>query len=107
MPGLHVTIDPNNPISVAMCDRCKFQWNRTALQWQYDWRGNSLVNLRQLVCPYCLDEPQEQLRNPQLTADPIPVRDPRPDTKNDTYNIQSETPENLLTDTDFAIDTEN
>ncbi|MEY4372176.1 MAG: hypothetical protein RL219_945, partial [Actinomycetota bacterium] len=24
MPGLHVTIDPENPISVAICDGCGF-----------------------------------------------------------------------------------
>lgn len=107
MPGLRVTIDAENPISVAMCDRCAFQWNRDKLTWQYDWRGNTLTNLRILVCPLCLDVPQEQLRNPQLTADPVPVRDPRPDTKNDVDDIMTEGLDFLTTESGDDITTEN
>lgn len=106
MPGLHVTIDPENPISVAMCDGCKFQWNRNKLQWQYQWAGNELINLRLLVCPLCLDVPQEQLRNPDLSADPIPVRDPRPDIQNDTDDIETEAEVDIDTESDVDITTE-
>lgn len=106
MPGLRVSIDSENPISVAMCDRCKFQWNRTALQFQWDWRGNVLTNLNILVCPLCLDVPQEQLRNPQLSADPIPVRNPRPDIQADSDYISTENLDFLMTEGDDFIKTE-
>jgi hypothetical protein len=50
------------------------------LSWQYDFRGNSLKNLRLLVCERCLDEAQEQLRPVILPPDPVPVLDARPGT---------------------------
>lgn len=107
MPGLHVTIDPENPISVAMCDGCKFQWTRDKLQWQYQWAGLRLINTKLLKCPLCLDVPQEQLRNPNLTADPVPVRNPRPDIKNDTDNIDTEDLDHILGEDDDPITTES
>jgi hypothetical protein len=48
-----------------------YQFN--TLNWQYDWRGASLQNLRILVCKSCLDTPQEQLRAVVLPADPTPI----------------------------------
>jgi hypothetical protein len=47
------------------------------LRWQYDWRGNSLQNIRLLVCNKCLDKPQEQLRTIRLPPDPLPVANAR------------------------------
>ena len=43
-----------------------------------DYRGNTLQNLRLLVCPRCLDTPQDQLRPIIVPPDPIPIKDPRP-----------------------------
>lgn len=73
-------VDPRNPDAFAICDRCGQRYNKSDLVWQFDWRGAQLQNLRILVCRRkCLDEPQEQLRSYSPPADPIPVRDPRPD----------------------------
>lgn len=107
MPGLHVTIDPENPISVAICDGCGFEWLRTKLQWQYQWAGNELINRKLLHCPLCLDVPNEQLRNPNLKADPVPVKNPRPDQKNDVDDIMTEGLDFLDTESDDYITTEN
>jgi hypothetical protein len=43
------------------------------LQFQFQWRGASLVNTYILVCKRCLDVPTEQLRAIRLPADPVPV----------------------------------
>lgn len=59
------------------------RWNRIDLSWQFDWRGAQLQNLRILVCRRCNDVPQEQLRSYSPPADPIPIRDPRPDYSNE------------------------
>lgn len=62
-----------SPQAHAICDRCGFRYNFVDLQWQYDWRGASLQNLRILVCNTCLDTPQEQLRAIVVPADPVPI----------------------------------
>lgn len=66
-----------NPQAHAICDRCGFRYNHVALQWQYDWRGASIQNLRFLVCDTCYDTPQEQLRAIVVPADPVPIQNPR------------------------------
>lgn len=66
-----------NPQAHAICDRCGFRYNRVDLNWQYDWRGASMMNLRILVCDICYDEPQEQLRAIIIPADPVPIDQPR------------------------------
>jgi hypothetical protein len=48
------------------------------LRWQHEFAGTQLINLRLLVCNTCLDIPQPQLKARTVEADPIPVRDPRP-----------------------------
>ena len=65
--------NPSNPQAHAICDRCGFRYNFVDLQWQYDWRGATLQNLRILVCRPCLDTPQEQLRAIVVPADPTPI----------------------------------
>jgi hypothetical protein len=76
----YARVDPSSPIAFACCDRCGFRYNRTDLTWQLDWRGNSLQNLRILVCRRtCLDIPNDQLRSFSPPADPLPVHNPRPD----------------------------
>lgn len=67
----------SSPQAHAICDRCGFRYNHTDLQWQYDWRGAALQNVRILVCNSCLDVPQEQLRAIVVPADPIPIMQPR------------------------------
>ena len=73
------SVDPRNPQAWGICDRDGFRWNRRDLRWQFQWQGASIQNQRILVCPRCYDELQEQLRSYSPPADPIPVRDPRPD----------------------------
>jgi len=49
------------------------------LSYQYQWAGTGLVNLGLLVCPECLDVPQEQFRTIVLPPDPVPRINPRID----------------------------
>ena len=67
----------SSPQAFAVCDRCGMWYNHSALQWQFDWRGPTLQNIRILVCRRCLDTPQEQLRAITLPADPVPIVQPR------------------------------
>ena len=67
-----------SPTAAGVCDRCGFVYQFSDLQWQYDWRGASLQNLRFLVCRHCLDTPQEQLRAIVVPADPTPIINARP-----------------------------
>jgi hypothetical protein len=69
--------DVNNPRAFAVCDRCG-QWrNHVDLQWQYDYRGRTLANLRILVCETCLDDPQPQLKPRIIPPDPLPIANAR------------------------------
>ena len=73
----HAAADPHDPYFT--CDRCGFRYNRSHAVWQFDFRGLQLQNLRILVCTdTCNDEPQPQLRPIIISADPVPIRDPRP-----------------------------
>ena len=65
--------NPNAPASHAICDRCGCRVNFTDLQWQFDYRGRALMNLKILVCRHCLDKPQDQLRAIILPPDPQPI----------------------------------
>lgn len=68
--------DPSAPEPPGIDDRSGFKFLHRELTWQYDWRGNSLQNLRLLV--YDPDVPQEQLRPIILPPDPVPIQNPRP-----------------------------
>lgn len=70
-------VNSRNPQAFGVCDRCAMWYNHADLRWQYDWAGASLINKRILVCDTCYDEPQQQLRAIALSADPIPVINPR------------------------------
>ena len=70
-------ISSRNPQGAGVCDRCGFVFNHVNLQWQYDWRGAALQNLRLLVCSRCTDTPQQQLRAIVLPADPTPIMNSR------------------------------
>lgn len=69
--------DPRSPSAFAVCDRCGRWWNRVRLSWQYEWYGSTLQNTRMLVCPPCVDVPQENIRTIVFPADPLPITQPR------------------------------
>lgn len=50
-----------------------------ALAWQYQWVGPIQQNLRLMVCPTCLDIPNETLRVYNVGPDPLPVPNPSAD----------------------------
>jgi len=68
-----------NPRAFGVCDRCGFWFNHDRLRFQFDWAGNALINKQLLVCSRCYDKPQQQLRAIILPADPVPIRNPRPE----------------------------
>lgn len=72
-PHGRARVSPRNPRAFAVCDRCGFLYNHVNQQWQFDWRGSTLQNLRFLVCRRCLDTPQQQLRAITVPADPTPI----------------------------------
>jgi len=67
------------------------------LQWQYQFSGVQLQNLRILVCRPCLDIPQIQLKTIVIPPDPLPVLNPRPE------NYDNEVPSFLMTEDRSAI----
>lgn len=70
-------ISSSNPEAAGVCDRCGLVYSRSDLQWQFDYRGPVLQNLRILVCRTCLDTPQTQLKTIVVPADPIGIPQPR------------------------------
>src|SRR5574337_401327 len=78
-PHGSAAVDPDNPKAWATCDRCGRNTNLNRLSWQLQWSGNSLLNLRLLVCPTCLDTPAPFLRTPVLPPDPEPIMNARPE----------------------------
>lgn len=73
------SVDPTSPQAFGVCDRCAFLYNLNDLQWQFQFNGTGLINLRLLVCDRCLDVPQPQLLSPVLPPDPMPVFNARPE----------------------------
>jgi hypothetical protein len=72
-------VNPNHPVSFAVCDRCSDWFNITDLSWQFQYAGPNLQNLRLLVCPRCRDVPQPQLKPRILPPDPMPTLNARPE----------------------------
>ena len=85
-------VDPRQPRSFAICDRCGFLYNHNDLNWQLEWQGVQLLNLHLLVCRTCLDIPQEQLRTVVLPPDPTPTYFARPESFfiDDTQEFESQ-----------------
>jgi hypothetical protein len=78
-------VNPRHPQAKGICDRCGWAGDLNDLVWQYEWAGKTLQNLRLRVHSFqCLDEPNQQLRTINIPADPVPVKDPRPE--NFTYS---------------------
>jgi hypothetical protein len=67
------SVDPENPATWAVCDRCGMLYCLHDLTWQHDWRGNAMANLRLLVCSRCLDAPSPWYRSLVLPPDPSPI----------------------------------
>ena len=78
-PHGHAKVNPNHPVSFAVCDRCGRWWSITDLAWQYQYAGPNLQNLRIYVCPPCLDVPQPQLKPRIIPPDPMPTLNARPE----------------------------
>jgi hypothetical protein len=72
-------VDPQYPSAFAVCDSCGFLYNHKDLQWQFEYAGLNLQNMRMLKCQRCLDIPQIQLQPVILPADPPPVINARPE----------------------------
>ena len=98
-------VNPNHPVSFAVCDRCSIWYNITDLTWQYQWAGTHLQNLRLLVCPDCLDMPQPQLKARVLPPDPTPTLNARPENFliDDFDYLSTDTEAPLVTASDTPI----
>jgi len=97
-------VNSQHPQAFAACDRCDQIWNHDQLQWQYQYNGPNLQNLRLLVCPNCLDVPQPQLKPRILPPDPMPVMNARPfnyDLANSS-DISTEDQQPIVTEVDDA-----
>jgi len=72
-------VNSSSPAAFAVCDRCSMWYNHRDLNWQYQYAGPKLQNLRLLVCRTCLDTPQPQLKPRILSPDPVPIMNARPE----------------------------
>lgn len=66
-------INAQSPEAAGICDRCGFVYSFRDLVWQLQWRGPTLQNIRFLVCEYCYDKPQENIRAIAIPPDPLPI----------------------------------
>jgi len=73
----HARVNANSPQAWFMCDLCGHWWNSVDAQFQMEWSGIHLFNIRSLRCPHCIDVPQEQLRTIILPPDPLPIYNAR------------------------------
>lgn len=76
--GKQVPTDMMRPRPVGVCDRTGFLLYLDNLPFQYQYRGNALVNLNLRVGEQYIDKPSEFLRPPLIGPDPVPPRYPRP-----------------------------
>lgn len=76
--GKHVTINPNVPQALGICDYSGFVHLRKDLVKQMEYRGNDLVWTGLYVGKDYVDIPNEQNRPPLFPPDPVPVLNPRP-----------------------------
>jgi hypothetical protein len=75
--GRYVSINPDNPSALGMCDESGFVFNHKDLVKQMQWRGNNLVWTGLLVGRPYLDKPCEQDRPPIVKDDPRAIANPR------------------------------
>jgi hypothetical protein len=72
-------VDRLAPEAAGRCDRGGEIRKRSELMAEVRWSGNRLVPTGFLCCAEHIDPPQPQDRIFILTADPVPVSQPRPD----------------------------
>lgn len=78
-------ISASDPRALAICDGCGFQVNHRHLRERREYRGGSTpVGTGLMVCGVCDDTPQPYYSRQVLAPDPVPVRNPRPDS-NDSF----------------------
>ncbi len=75
--GQYYNVDINNPQAKGICDRSGFAFNHSDLVKQMEWRGDSLEWTGLTIGKPFLDKPNEQLRNPEIGPDSIPVDNPK------------------------------
>jgi len=81
--------DAKSPRGLAICDGCGFMVQHTELRQKKDYRGGSVpVSLSLQVCASCDDVPQPYFSRLLLRADPIPLRNPRPDSQDAQTDAQ-------------------
>lgn len=71
-------VNARNPSAFGVCDRCGFWYNLVDLNYQMEWRGPRLMNIRLRVCKQCTDTPYIFNKPIIYGIDPVPVQDPRP-----------------------------
>lgn len=95
--NLRCPVSITKPEPVGVCDRCGFLAYLSAMQWQFQWNSDRLVNLRILVCSICLDKPAEFLKTPKFGPEPAPLPNARP-THYATQNLGGEPPLNTVSE---------
>lgn len=73
------SLNARSPRAQAVCDFGGEWVSRHELRKQMEWNGTALVWTGQLVCAKHYDKPQPQLRTIRLPADPVPIKNPRPE----------------------------
>lgn len=72
-------VDPQDPEAAARCDRGGEIRKRSELQREMIWANNRLVWNGFWVCAQHMDPPHPQDRTYRFRADPMPVKEPKPD----------------------------
>ena len=76
-----IDIDARNPRAVAVCDGCGMWTMHDHLVERRDYRGGvTPVGLKLWVCGVCDDVPNPYFSKMTLGPDPVPVKNPRPET---------------------------
>lgn len=78
-PHGRASIDSRAPRALGVCDRCGALVDHDTLRWQMRYRGPRLQNIQILVCPSCLDIPNENERIIVLPIDPVTIANARPE----------------------------
>lgn len=82
--------EADNPKGIAICDGCGFLVQHSHLREKKDYRGGTTpVGLSLMVCASCDDVPQPYYRRLLLKPDPVPLKNPRPDSNDATTNAQT------------------
>ena len=72
-------VDMMHPRPVGVCDRTGFLVYLDDMDWQYQYTGKALTNLRILVAQEYLDKPAEFLQPAILGPEPAPDSERAPD----------------------------